>query len=88
MSIPQSNNECLALTRTRTSDSEASLSHPKTQHNNSLVCLHLSPCSASLHLGRSPAIESRPPGPVQRSHSCWFLRVAGGALALQAHLHL
>ncbi len=34
----------------------------------SLVCLHLSPCSASLHLGRSP--ESRPPGPVELFHSC------------------
>lgn len=76
----------------RTNNSDASLWRPKMQHSNSLVCLHLSPCSASLHLGRSPAIESRPRGPVKHLLSCWFLRVAGDvlrlSLALQTHLHL
>lgn len=76
----------------RTSNSNASLWHPKIQHSNSLVCLHLSPCSASLHLGHSPATESRPCGSVKHFLSCWFLRVAQDVLrpflALQTHLHL
>lgn len=76
----------------RTSNSDASPFRHSAPHSNSLVCLHVSPCSACLHLGRSPAIESRPRGPVGNFLSCWFPRAAGDALrpslALQTHLHL